>query len=310
MAVSFLLYGIYATFSLIAFYFLLTRDVNKKARLTLLAVISFMFLNSTTSIVLSLEYILVQIPLLSFHPPNPAKLLGDMKITLNFLERVNYVINDSIVVWRAWILFPHNRLVKVVLGICLLACYVGNIYDAASGAVNVLRSFHAIGAGTNEFLVLTLPLLITNVVATSLVGYKAFRHRQDIRRNLHTSSNGPRGSITKTQKILLLLVESGCVYIAIWIASTFLTKDSGKISFQVFSGSAVPYLSALYPVIIILLAALENSKDQNNFTLSQSIRFAEANPNASTSDLSESLDNDNRDVNVEIVYAHGAKESV
>ncbi|KAJ3887317.1 hypothetical protein GG344DRAFT_68916 [Lentinula edodes] len=283
-AVGFCLYGIYATFSFIAIYFLLTRhggDATKKARLVLLTVIIFMFINSTSLVILDLEYILVQIPLGSFNPPDiqkTTKILGNIKISGNFLERLNFLINDGIVVWRAWILFPRNWHIKLLLGFCLLACGVSNVFDAASGAVNVLKNYQAVGAGTKEFLVLTLPLLVTNIVATFLIGYKALKHRQDIIHNLSTSSSGA-SRITMVQKILSLLVESGSIYISFWIAATFLTgfADSSKLSFQVFIASALPFLSGLYPVLIILLVALENTKDRSNeadLSLSQSIHFA------------------------------------
>ncbi|KAF9075619.1 hypothetical protein BDP27DRAFT_1415392 [Rhodocollybia butyracea] len=323
-AVGFLLYGIYATFSLIAIYFLLTRNVGNKARLTLLAVIIFMFMGCTSLLILDLEFILVQIPLAGFNPPDPVttgKLLGNIKISENFLERINFLVNDGIVVWRAWILFPNNRIVKAVLSICLLACCVCNIFDAASGAVNVLRNFQAVGAGTREFLVLTLPLLVTNVVATSLVGYKALQHRQDLRCNLNASSIRPGGTITKVQKILFLLVESGFIYIGFWAShsniisaphqSNLLVTDTAGLSFQVFIASTLPFLSALYPVLIILLVALENSKDKviSDPTLSQSMRFAvHVQPATTETSTLESGSPGDSHVNME-VYDR-AKESV
>lgn len=102
-----------------------------------------------------------------------------------------FLINDSIVVWRTWILFPQHRTVKSILAISLLACcgkseswallklhwvlmIAGTIFDAASGAVNVLRNVAAPGAKSKEFLVLDLSLLFTNITATSLVAYKAW----------------------------------------------------------------------------------------------------------------------------------------
>ncbi|THU75417.1 hypothetical protein K435DRAFT_814352 [Dendrothele bispora CBS 962.96] len=101
---------------------------------------------------------------------------------------------------------------------------------------------------------MALPFIITNAVATGTIGWKAWCHHKDIKQNLDLSGN----SISRVQKVLLLLVESGVVYCALW---------------------------ALYPILIILIAALENSKDDpgfngnldskgNGLTLSQSIRFA------------------------------------
>ncbi|KAE9404185.1 hypothetical protein BT96DRAFT_989667 [Gymnopus androsaceus JB14] len=277
-AVSFLLYGIYATFTLIAMYFILARSVNSSSRFILLVVTVIMFLNSTALVILDLEYILVQIPLGGFNPANPVKamqLLSNIKIAGNFLERLNFLINDSIVVWRTWILYPHHRVVKLILKHLLAACY-GNLatyFDAASGDL------------------LDLPLLFTNIIATSLVAYKAWYHGKDIQRNLERQWLSKNKS---SERYSSLLVESGSVYISFWIAATFLTGfgDSTLLSFQVFIASALPFLSALYPVIIILLVALESNKEDNTrtvFSLSQSMRFATAaRPQGASSDGSDS----------------------
>ncbi|KAF9075617.1 hypothetical protein BDP27DRAFT_1415389 [Rhodocollybia butyracea] len=186
-AVSFLLCGIYATFSLITIYFLLTRSVNNKAQLMLLAVIIFMFMNCTSLVILDLKFILVQIPLGEFNPPDPAttgKLLGNIKISVNFLGRIN-------------------------------------------------------------------------ITAIFLTGF----------------------------------------------------NDSTSLSFQVFISSTLPFLSALYPVLIILLVALENSKDKitNDFTLSQSLRFVQQ-PATTETSIVESESPGDSHVNMEIYDQ--AKESV
>ncbi|KAE9397857.1 hypothetical protein BT96DRAFT_940619 [Gymnopus androsaceus JB14] len=259
------------------------RGVNNSSRFILLVVTVIMFLNSTALVILDLEFTLVQVPFTGFNPPNlvkAMKLLGNIKIAGNFFARLNFLINDSIVIWRAWILCPHNRVVKLILSISLLACYACSIFDAANGA--------AAGAGTKEFLVLDLPSLFTNITATSLVTYKAWYHGKDIQCILNSGSR-----TTKVQKILSLLIESGSVYISFWIAATFLTAfgDSTLLSFQVFIASALPYLSALYPIIIILLVALENNKIDNRaaFSLSQSLRLAtEARTRGASSNGSDS----------------------
>ncbi|KAF5346169.1 hypothetical protein D9758_009925 [Tetrapyrgos nigripes] len=290
-ATGFVLYGIYVTFSLFAIYLLIARNsIRNRPRIILLGVTAFMLLSSTAYLILTLEFIVIQIPLNSFHPPDlprTERLISNARIAANFMERINFLVNDGIVVWRAWILFPRNRRVKATLAFCMFGTTVCSIFDAVNGAIIVLNNGFGVVDGKKTFLVLTVPLLVTNIIATLLIGYKAWRHRLDIQRNLGSSttssSSGTRGaaSATKVQKILFLMVESGLIYIAFWFATLFLTAfgDASLLSFQVFIGQCMPYLSALYPVLIIILVSLETTREESQLqgmSLSQSMRFAEA----------------------------------
>ncbi|KAK7447466.1 hypothetical protein VKT23_014176, partial [Stygiomarasmius scandens] len=164
---------------------------------------------------------------------------------------------------------------------------VGSFVDAGTGAARILRNFQDYGT-REQTLLLTLPLFITNFTATSLIGYRAWCHRKAVASNLSSSRN----SMTRVQKILLLLVESGLVYCTLWIAYTVISISGNPltISFQVYT-IVMPLISALYPVLIILLSALEKSRDdpRNERSLSHSIRFASG-PAVNESDSSDSLD--------------------
>ncbi|THU76602.1 hypothetical protein K435DRAFT_704503 [Dendrothele bispora CBS 962.96] len=61
-------------------------------------------------------------------------------------------------------------------------------------------------------MILTIPLIFTNLVATVLIGYKTWCHHRNIQNNL-----GNAGSSSKVQKILLLLMESGIIYLILWV---------------------------------------------------------------------------------------------
>lgn len=75
------------------------RNVDNKARFILLVVTIVMLLNSTAVLILDIEYILLQIPILGFNPPNAKimRLLPNMKIAGNFLERLNVSISVIII---------------------------------------------------------------------------------------------------------------------------------------------------------------------------------------------------------------------
>ncbi|THV04319.1 hypothetical protein K435DRAFT_791053 [Dendrothele bispora CBS 962.96] len=127
---------------------------------------------------------------------------GTLSITAIFfyviLDRTNYMINAGIVVWRVWILFPNNKFVKAVFIALLLGSLTGTVVD--------LR--------TEEILFIwTGPLLATNVTAALLTGYKAWCHGFILKKNLFTSRN----PLTKAQKVLWLLVESGAISCILWV---------------------------------------------------------------------------------------------
>jgi len=72
-----------------------THNIYNRGRLVLLFITIFMLLCTTAYLVLSLEFIAIQIPLNSFHPPDPVstgRLISRVKISANFLERTNVSI--------------------------------------------------------------------------------------------------------------------------------------------------------------------------------------------------------------------------
>ncbi|KAK7447437.1 hypothetical protein VKT23_014146 [Stygiomarasmius scandens] len=172
--VGFALYGVEASFTLIALYFILSRKIYRsKAQLMLLVITILMLLSSTVIIVIQMEFSLVQLPINGMHPPEPKDILPvleNMKIASTFLQRVNYLLSDGIVVWRTWILFPRSMIVKMVLSICPVLC---SLINAAFDAARIKGNF---GDQDDAFkaLIVTIPLLVTNIVATSLLGYQAW----------------------------------------------------------------------------------------------------------------------------------------
>ncbi|KAE9395546.1 hypothetical protein BT96DRAFT_997570 [Gymnopus androsaceus JB14] len=264
MGISLLLYGIYSTLFLLAAYVLLSRnDLKSRPRFILLIVLVVMFLIATADLVCTVDYFFVQLPTLGFDPPDINETLLAIAASNNLFIRLNFVISDGVVVWRAWILFPYNLAMKL-----LLVLMAGHLSEGWFTPSNPLYEVPI----TRELL-LTLPLLITNLVTTFSIAYKAWIHR----RNLRLLLSGTGTTFTRVQKVLMLLADSGIVYCALWIAYTgvVLSVQTETIPFQVYT-SVMPIISAIYPVLIILLTSLEKSEDdsENDISLSQSIRFA------------------------------------
>ncbi|THU75773.1 hypothetical protein K435DRAFT_880195 [Dendrothele bispora CBS 962.96] len=145
---------------------------------------------------------------------------------------------------------------------------------------------------------MSLPLLITNVLATALIGYKAWSHREAIKQNLMSTGT----NMSKALKTLWLMIESGLVYCIIWMAYIIVIetgpnpRDAFATSPALVFTSIIPLLAALFPSLVILVAALEDAKEPGNNlspdgnyisdSLSQSIRFASENAVASVNNVS------------------------
>lgn len=106
-------------------------------------------------------------------------------------------ISDVIVTWRAWVLWPCNRWVQVVLGLCVLGDIVGLVLG---GVVSLSAGFPGAVAS-----------LATNVITTALISWKAWRHHKDIKVHL-----GAYVRRTRVEKTLLVFIESGLVYALLW----------------------------------------------------------------------------------------------
>ena len=97
---------------------------------------------SLSSLVMNIEYVIIQIPLNGYNPPDidHANLqLTEGTIASDWLGRLNvrmmhfaalrtlmkhfnfqYLINDGIVVWRAWILFQQEQTWRVALMLLMI----------------------------------------------------------------------------------------------------------------------------------------------------------------------------------------------
>ncbi|KAJ7592329.1 hypothetical protein C8J56DRAFT_887031 [Mycena floridula] len=256
IAVQFVLYGIYSALAIIVLYKIWTNKARLAARHILIAATISMFVANTIQISLDLAFYLSQLPTLGFDPPNVEIPIINMDIFIATMTRLNYLIGDSIVVWRAWVLWTNHPRVRMLLCICL------------SGTFDSPR-FSPTGSRT---LVLMLPLFLTNFISTLLIAYKVWEYKVDIKQNLGLSHN----KRTKVEQVLILLAESGSIYCLLW---------------------------AIYPIIIILLLALEKDNLEstvNGQSFSQSLRFA-SRPQVSTATQSDDVTPDSTTSHIDSV---------
>ncbi|KAL1740338.1 hypothetical protein HDZ31DRAFT_76953, partial [Schizophyllum fasciatum] len=212
-AVDFVLYGVHAALFVALCGALARRDRHSWP---VIAATTGLFLIASVNITLDILFYLVQLP--GMFGPYESWDRGILKETWRFRvvqsvnARLSYLISDIIVVWRAWVLWPDSLLVKGLLLMCACGSTVGVTLDC----VWVMIEPGAIPMAART-LTRTLTLLFTNVVATGLVGIRAWQYRTQIKGNL-----GLLTKRTQVEKVLILLVESGFLYCLVWVTAMIL----------------------------------------------------------------------------------------
>ncbi|KAJ7574843.1 hypothetical protein C8J56DRAFT_977658 [Mycena floridula] len=277
LATEFLIHGLYTALVIFALYSLCTQKVPLAARTVLISITIFTFLCESSNVFLDLAFDLVELPELGADPAsNIPTILTNIEIGSAALSRINYLLGDAVVIWRAWAIWPHSLTVHILLGVCLAGTVVSTFVDYAYTVRLFLgKSQFDPGAGAGA-LILTLPLLATNIIATSLIGYKAWVYRTRIKESL----NVEKTRRTKVETVLLLLTESGIIYCILWLLVglfAIVIKNPQSLGYLV-PNAITPQLTAIYPIIVILLVALEKTKLEQTMTnspaFSQSIHFA------------------------------------
>ncbi|KAH8833979.1 hypothetical protein DL96DRAFT_1810342 [Flagelloscypha sp. PMI_526] len=121
-----------------------------------------------------------------------------------FAPSVNFALGDTIVVWRAYVLWPNSRAFRFIIAALLLVTTMfAIIYYALTVQATLVISRSLIGSlGGVRY---SLSLLL-NVVATSAMGVKTWKHRQEVK---HVMNGSSRSFISK---VLLLLTECGALF--------------------------------------------------------------------------------------------------
>ncbi|THU95037.1 hypothetical protein K435DRAFT_756123 [Dendrothele bispora CBS 962.96] len=241
---------------------------NSLARRLLFIATLSMFLGSSITVIARTVYYVVQIQQLGDSSYNPLPTMTAWNIAHVVASKIIYFLGDLIVVWRAWILY-ESRIIKSFLSACVLLSLATSILNV----VISVRDVQANGFTAIRFL-LPASLIFTNLVATILIGYKAWVYRHFIKSHLGTFNTR-----TQVEQVLILLVESGLVYCAIWVLDLVLVSIlSTANSASEYLAVLFPHLETIYPNTIILLTALQKTHCettlQGRVSISQPIHFA------------------------------------
>ncbi|KIK55955.1 hypothetical protein GYMLUDRAFT_174880, partial [Collybiopsis luxurians FD-317 M1] len=175
-----------------------------------------------------------------------------------------YAVTDGVVVWRAWILCKNES--KKLLFLCIFVLICAICSSVAAIVIEALVKFtsaedeertNILTRAIDVCHVMTLALsLLTNLLATSIISWKAWRFRK----MFHLSwANGGR--------ILTLLIESGVLYSAlltITLISTIIHLPVGSLGDLITPVTL--QLSGMYPLIVLIMVSYNQSLDNISFS--------------------------------------------
>ncbi|KAJ7584628.1 hypothetical protein C8J56DRAFT_1090459 [Mycena floridula] len=244
-------YGSYCVLAMTAIYVLIRRRSLRKsrARCVLLSFIITMFLATTACFIADTRMSLLQEKILAANAQISTPFLDSWKryaVMYSITMHVVLLMSDTIVVWRAWVLCDR-RSVHVALSCCIVGSTVGN-------AIHVEKQIEYYYHGTPfsnimSIVLMLLPIALTHLLATSAIAYKAWICRVSVRKHLNNISQ-----VTRAEKVLLILIESGGLFLAVLIfVLILLLLVRSALTIYLYVTEIGIYGMAMYHVVIIIL---------------------------------------------------------
>ncbi|KAH9980366.1 hypothetical protein BGW80DRAFT_496781 [Lactifluus volemus] len=174
-------------------------------------------------------------------------------MAIAYLPMINYILSDGIVLWRAWVLWDR-RVVLFILPSLFLVCtlvstIVSAIYVYNSHITNLVRDAKLGQAFGVAIWGLTVG---TNLWATSLMFIRAWQYRRFLRSVLDKEN-----AKNKAEKTLAFLVESGAIYLCIWVA--YITIAACGMDWVILLDKSLVQLVGIYPTAIVVVITMQMS---------------------------------------------------
>ncbi|KAG6916160.1 hypothetical protein DXG01_008174 [Tephrocybe rancida] len=168
---------------------------------------------------------------------------------INWLQFIPPVLNDAFIIWRAWVIFQRRKwalYLSVILCLSTFALTLVFLILYASAAGNVedwngrSKRIHALSA---TFSGLSIS---TNLVATSFIGWTLWSHLKFIK----NASGSRHPQMFKVPRVLMLLVDSGALYMTLQITRFVLqfALDSTNVTYYILC-----CIQLVYPSITMVL---------------------------------------------------------
>ncbi|KAH9980369.1 hypothetical protein BGW80DRAFT_496941 [Lactifluus volemus] len=240
-------FGLYTALFAFSTFFTLRKGLSNRTRNSMLAISVVMY--AISAIHWSLNF---AIAIRSLRIGKFASTLLEA-LAAGYLTTINLILNDGIVLWRAWILWDR-RVVLFILPFLFLVCtLVFTIVDVVFVTDGfITHSMRHVNTGSAFGVAVWCLTLGTNLWATSFMFIRAWQHRRFLR-----SVFDKENAKSKAEKTLAFLVESGAIYICIWVA--FITMSACGSASVILLGNILIQLVGIYPTAIVVVITMRLS---------------------------------------------------
>ncbi|KAF7300760.1 hypothetical protein MKEN_01301100 [Mycena kentingensis (nom. inval.)] len=177
-----------------------------------------------------------------------------------------FLMGDTIVIWRTWaICASANRKYLVASPMTVwfggFICLFSLICVAAQNGASSAWAVGVYDTPTTLHLSMATAGMSagTNLLCTTLISVRAWGSRDLFKRPMaSTASNASGGPGSRVNKIMTLLVESGFIYLTIWIIAMLnFYLDWKAPALQAMLRGGVDMVMGLYPTVIIILVHVD-----------------------------------------------------
>ncbi|KAL1679677.1 hypothetical protein EV122DRAFT_209579 [Schizophyllum commune] len=234
---------------------------RKEGRIWILAVsIITVFLCSSTQAASSITNYWLQMPGVGGgHGDESTTALDAIAILSEASYHISYLLGDALVVWRAWVIWSESKLIRASI---LMRGLIGGLsFDLVVDLKSWLDD-KALNAP------MIIAMLLTNAVATALVGVRVWTYRRDI-----AAALGPVTFGSRVGGLLMLLLESGILYCAIWVsiwASPMTESSYMTWSTNILVSGVLHLFATAYLTLVILLVTTQQHLTVKSMTANQS----------------------------------------
>ncbi|KAL5485980.1 hypothetical protein ACEPAI_7024 [Sanghuangporus weigelae] len=260
-----LFYGVYAALIPFSTHFLLRRKTMSKANKLMFSITIFMFLLSTAYWVTSIGSEISTLVVTSSSSPDRLTVWSSLSELFNSLLLINYILTDGIVVWRAWVLCKDGSKKILMVPLFLLFCTSLSVL----ATVSIRAAMLVIGGKKLKPIIDIMQMvnlvlsLLTNICATSIIGFRAWQHHREVREVLSKE----RGTNSKVERILVMLVESGLIYCIsglLVLLASLVRLPHGTLG-DIYTPVHVQ-IAGIFPTIVLTLVSQKRSLKEGAFS--------------------------------------------
>ncbi|KAL1660329.1 hypothetical protein GGF50DRAFT_130368 [Schizophyllum commune] len=288
VGVQMALYGVHTALFFISLSVLFHHSPNN---LALRVATTTIFICASVAFVGTVPFYLIQLSFFKGPPSASALRTGDDIMVSNIVaQRVMLFVADLVAAWRAWVVWMRDTRVAWVLAACMLGvvvCSAGEVTLYIQSKVSGDDNF-----GQPVRIIFSIvPGLVANLVCTVLVGWRTWSYRRLKARSVASGRSSPN----RIERVLVLLAESGAIYVAffallfaIYMKNYLSGKDYTvgletvvQVAFGELVVTNATLFQAVIPTLVIIAVALQRSQADpfvstgasGGVVLSRSIQF-------------------------------------